>query len=83
MASGLGDSFMSPPTSFLQGDRGEKGDRGEQVSRDGNAVPSVPLLFIRLGYAPWTEHSGDAPSVFLLTRAEMACQASQGPQGPR
>lgn len=38
---------MSPPTSFLQGDRGEKGDRGEQVSCNGNAVPSVPLLSIR------------------------------------
>lgn len=74
---------MSPLTSFLQGDRGEKGDRGEQVSSNGSAVPSVPLLSVRLGYAPWAEHFGDAPSVFFFTRAEMACQAPQDPQGPR
>lgn len=83
MASGLGDSFLSSPTSFLQGDRGEKGDRGEQVSCNGNTVPSVPLPSISLGYAPWTEHYGYAPSVFLLTRAETACQAPQDLQGPR
>lgn len=33
---------------FSQGDRGEKGDRGEQVSWDGDTVPSAPAVLCYL-----------------------------------
>lgn len=33
---------MTATTVFAQGDRGEKGDRGEQVSWDRDTMPSIP-----------------------------------------
>lgn len=35
---------MTATMVFAQGDRGEKGDRGEQVSWDRDVVPSIPSV---------------------------------------
>lgn len=39
---------MTATVVFSQGDRGEKGDRGEQVSWDGDMVPSIPYCVVPL-----------------------------------